>query len=201
MFELELKFKPTKRQREKMITDLLFISEENFIDVYYDKKDYSLSANDIWLRSRNDIFMLKKPLQVDSMELKKQNNSPKKEVIDIEEIRLHLEMQNKNHENFHEELIANDIFDLYKYKNTRHKYKKDDFIIDFDLATFEDRFECEVCEIELIVNSKNEVQQGIERIKSFAIDYGMEVEPVKARLIEYIERTNPEHYIILEKNK
>ena len=194
MFELELKFKPTEDQKIKLISDSLFAYEENFIDVYYNKKDYTLSRNDIWLRSRNDIFMLKKPLNVENSELKRQKNSPKEEITDIGEMMHSLNIKNNDGATFHEMLIYNGIYDLYRYKNNRKKYKKDDFIIDFDSAIFENGFKCEVCEIEIIVYDKSEVDYGINKIKSFASHYGMKVEPVKARLIEYIERINPEHY-------
>ena len=163
------------------------------------KNDYSLSTKDTWLRSRNDIFMLKKPLVVNSEYLKKQNNSPKKEITDLEEIRSELNLSdNKNHLNLHEQFIDSGIYDVYKYKNHRYKYKKADFVIDFDHAIFPDGFECEVCEIEMIIEDDHKIEDAVNRIKAFAAAYGMQVEDVKARLIEYIERVNCEHYCLLQ---
>jgi adenylate cyclase class IV len=198
MIEIELKFKPTKQQKEEMIKDLVFVSEEIFHDVYYDKNDYSLSTNDIWLRSRNDIFMLKKPLTVNSACLKKQNNSPKKEITDLNDIRNELNLSDDKHLDLHEQLIDCGIYDIYKYKNHRYKYKKAEFIIDFDHAIFPDGFECEVCEIEMIIENDMEVEAAIDKIETFAAAYGMQVENVKARLIEYIERINYKHYALLQ---
>ncbi len=201
MIEIELKFKPTKQQKEEMIKDLIFVSEEIFHDVYYDKNDYSLSTNDIWLRSRNDIFMLKKPLTVNSEYLKKQNNSPKKEITDLEEIINELNLSNnKKHLNLHEHLIDSGIYDVYKYKNHRLKYKKAEFVIDFDHAIFPDGFECEVCEVEMIIEDDLKIEDAVNKIKIFAAAYGMQVEDVKARLIEYIERINYKHYCLLQES-
>lgn len=107
-------------------------------------------------------------------------------------------VDNKNYLDLHEQLIDSGIYNIYQYNNYRSKYKKDKFIIDFDHAIFPDGYESKVCEIELIVGDEHQIEEALHKISYFAAIYGMQVENVKARLIEYIERINHNHYILLQ---
>lgn len=214
MFEVELKFILTKDQEKRLLENARFIKEEHFEDIYYDDKHYYLSTNDIWLRTRNDKFLLKLPIPTTNSALKKQCNSPKLEIESHEEILKHLNISfitnninnasntidstntvNTNTANINICKILKDagIIPLYRFQNIRRKYKKDKFIIDLDKAIFED-FTYETCEIELVVPSEKDIEKGTEEIIEFAAKHQIKVEKVEGRLIEYIRRKNPEHY-------
>jgi adenylate cyclase class IV len=192
MIEVELKFKLTEEEKNRLIENAQFIEVHEFTDEYYDRPDYSLSTNDIWLRTRNDTFLLKLPVQNMSETLKKQKNSPKHEVEDHCEILSHLNIE-QEHEALKDNLATANIKPLYKFKNIRKKYSKEGFVIDLDIAFFDD-FTYETCEIEIAVQDSTEVDEAIKKIEAFAQKHGIEVTHVEGRLIEYIKRKNPEHY-------
>lgn len=191
MFEVELKFILTKKEELCLLEGAMFIEEQNFIDIYYDKKDYSLSTNDIWLRTRNGKFVLKLPIPTANESLKKQRNSPKQEIEDLDKILHYLNIVPEK--NIHEDLCNNGILPLYEFKNIRKKYSKGEFIIDIDKAIFKD-FIYETCEIEMVVKSESEINNAITKIESFAAHHGIQIGHVEGRLIEYLRRKNPIHY-------
>ena len=192
MVEVEVKFKLTEAEQQKLIENAQFIEEYEFTDVYYDTSDYALSTNDIWLRTRNGKYILKMPLPTTSHILKEQKNSPKKEIEDLNEIATALKLGLK-YPLIEENLFEAGIIPLYEFRNIRKKYTKEGFIIDFDTAIFED-FIYQTCEIELIVDNENEIESAIKKIELFAKKHDIAIAHVEGRLIEYIRRKNPEHY-------
>lgn len=89
------------------------------------------------------------------------------------------------------------IFPLYKFRNIRKKYKKGIFTIDVDKAIFDD-FIYETCEIELIALEEKDIDTTIKKIEDFALSHGIKISQVEGRLIEYIRRKNPSHYMRLK---
>ena len=61
MIEVEKKFRLKKGQQARIKKLAKFISRKNLIDIYFDDSNRSLTANDIWLRKRGNIFELKIP--------------------------------------------------------------------------------------------------------------------------------------------
>ncbi len=190
-----MKFKLTPKQKIDLIEDAEFISKETFTDVYYDTCDYKLSLNDTWLRSRNEDFLLKVPIQAKGCDLlKAQKNTPKKEIPDVIEIKKALGLKNPDvSENFRDDLNLAGYLPLYKYQNIREKYLHNQFIIDFDRATWNNNI-FEICEIEILVESEQKIPQALDQIKNFAIEKNLTIAPVEARLIEIIKIQNPDHY-------
>jgi adenylate cyclase class IV len=198
-YEVELKFKITPIQKAALIKQSKFLSKKSFVDIYYDTPCYKLSLNDVWLRTRNNVFLLKVPINGQDYDLLKlQTNTPKNEIEDLIEIRriLNLNANIEHTENLHADLIKAGYLPLYTYHNIREKYQHDKFIIDFDTATWNDKT-FEVCEIELLVEEEN-IPQALTKIENFAKNNGLSIEPVEARLIEIIKIQNPEHYHLLK---
>lgn len=204
MFEVELKFSLTEIEQARLLQNACFITEQDFVDVYYDYADYRLTTRDIWLRSRNDKFLLKTPLPTENVLLKTQKNTPKKEIEDEREILKYFDIDTLNKDSLENpntsfieiSLMNHGIIPLYTFRNIRRKYSKQGFIIDLDKAIFED-FTYETCEIELIVESDSEIDSALKKIELFAEQHGITVTPVEGRLIEYIRKKNPEHYQML----
>lgn len=198
--EVELKFILTADDERNLLHGAEWLETREFTDVYYDTKNYSLSTNDIWLRSRNGRFVLKSPLANSSEALATQFNTPKKEIEDEVTIRKLLALGKEKEKNLHEDLIASAIFPLYTFRNNRRTYKKEGFTIDLDKAIFDD-FTYETCEIETLVSNLQGIDEALERIITFAASHGLTVKPVEGRLIEYLRRWHPDHYNLLKQSK
>src|SRR5438128_2889412 len=93
MFEVEIKFLLNNAEKTRLLEGALYVSEQHFTDVYYDNQEYNLSTNDIWLRTRNDKFILKLPISTNNASLKKQHNTPKLEIEDVHDILKHLKIR------------------------------------------------------------------------------------------------------------
>jgi len=191
MIEVELKFILTEAEEKRLLEGATFEKTQEFEDVYFDYQDYRLSTNDIWLRTRNEKFILKLPMPTQNPSLKEQRNSPKHEIENHDEILRYFNI--KPQSNLHNDLMRIGINPLYQFKNIRRKYRKDSFIIDLDKAVFPD-FVYETCEIELEVAYEHEIDEGIQKIITFATEHAIQIKHVEGRLIEYIRRKNPEHY-------
>lgn len=194
--EIELKFILTPEQEQLLIQNAKFINEIEFVDIYYDTLSYTLSTNDIWLRSRNGKFVLKYPIINSHKSLKTQNNSPKNEIEDENEIRKMLSISCNS--SLHQELINAKIIPLYKFKNIRRTYQIEEFRLDLDKAIFDD-FEYEICEIETLVSDQSEIDHAIKKVTEFARSYGLTIKTVEGKLIELLRRKYPDHYRLLKK--
>jgi len=189
MIEVEKKFLLNKEQEKRLIDGAQFIGEKVFTDIYYDAKDYCLTSNDKWLRSRSGKFELKIPFNK------------------IGEIR-----QGDLYDEIEDEGKIREIFNLQKNlaieegleKNgysrfctcitTRKKYKKNGFGIDIDFVDYNDDFTYGLAEIELMVENEAEMPKAIENIIDFAKQSGLEVKYVRGKVIEYMKRKRPGHF-------
>ena len=191
MIEVELKFLLTNEEERRLLDNAVYLETQDFVDVYYDNQEYNLSTQDIWLRTRNDKFVLKLPIQTTNTSLAEQNNTPKLEIEELDNILMHLNITPAI--SISDDLKAHGILPRYEFRNIRKKYKKDDFVIDIDKAIFDD-FIYETCEIELVVDSEEDISDATQRIENFAMEHGIKIGNVEGRLIEYIRRKNPLHY-------
>ncbi len=196
--EVELKFILTAEQEKLLLNGATFIKQIEFTDTYYDTNTYNFTTQDIWIRSRNGKFVLKYPLDTTSNALKQQSNTPKQEIEDEDVIRTTLALA--HHGSLHEDLIASNILPLYTFRNIRKTYLKDGFTIDLDKAIFDD-FTYETCEVELEVQNATQIEDALEKIITFTQSHGLQVKPVEGRLIEYLRRKHPKHYLALIKTK
>ena len=160
-----------------------FINEKKFIDTYWDTPNYTLTTTDFWLRSRGGRFELKVPMLgggkrvVDQYEELDSDNQISQK-LKLPEGVLEEELKKANYKPF------------ATITTIRKKYKKDGFIIDID----ELDFGYNIVEVELMVNDKNEIDNAIEKILSFANSHNLEVGQVRGKIVEYLRRNNSKHY-------
>jgi thiamine-triphosphatase len=194
MIEIEKKFLLSEKDEKRLIKDAEFISKKEFVDIYYDDKFFSLTKNDIWLRSRDNDFELKLPLN------NKGNRTADKykEITNEKIIKKFLKLNlNKN---LKSSLKEAGYLPFVKCKTIRKKYKKDKFIIDIDYVDF-GNFNYNICEIELMLNKKSEIKNAVNQIINFALEHNLKITPVRGKIIEYLKRKRPKHYKTLVLNK
>lgn len=169
MIEVEKKFIPTEENLKILLIDAEFLGEIINHDVYYDYPDYRFLKGDIALRNRNGNFELKI----------KSEQGAHKEIENKKEIERYFQV------NSLEDFIKENLIEIINFKNTRKKYKKEDFIIDVD----ETDFGYKVGEIEILVSSIDEVSGALDKIEIFAknynIDLGKNLSKKKAYLKNY----------------
>lgn len=187
MIEVEKKFILNKQDKERLTKDAEFLNKRTFTDIYYDTEDFSLTAQDKWLRSREGRFELKLPLHDGAGRLADQYD----ELEDEQKIKGALNLPLNG--NLAEDLTKAGYFPFCTCKTSRRKYKKEPFIIDLDIVDFQD-FTYNIGEIELLVGDKSEIDGAIEKIMDFAKSQNLTIAPVRGKVIEYLKRTKPNHY-------
>jgi len=187
MIEIEKKFILTNVQKEKLLKNAEFLGEKTFTDIYYDTPEYALTKNDIWLRARNGKFELKLPLQKNGYELTNQYHEVEgeekiRQIFDIVPMRSFLEdIQSFGYASFGE------------FRTIRKEYKKEKFTIDLDEVDFGDS-NYSIAEIELLVESEEEIKKANNEILTFAKLMGLRSENLRGKMSEYLFRQKPEHY-------
>lgn len=195
MIEVEKKFILTAKQKERLLKGAEFVSEEIFTDIYYDTTEYALTKNDIWLRLRGDNFELKIPAH-ENANAKVQSYT---EIEGEENIRQIFNLlENKT---FLEDMQVFGYGPFCVCTTTRKKYKKyfienqnkEKFSIDLDEVDYAD-FQYVLAEIELMVESKAEMQKATKKIMAFAKSVGLRDMYVRGKVLEYLRRKKPEHF-------
>lgn len=195
MIEVEVRFHLPEEKREHFLKNAVFVSVVSFTDTYYDTQDYALSIQDVWLRTRDSKFVLKVPAtHANTFTFDK--TSPMHEIEDEMEIRKVLGIQAKL--DIKQDIESHGYKPLYTFTSTRRKYKKDGFSIDVDHVDYK-FFTYDICEVEVMVESENQVQETLQKIHSFIAKHGITVQPIDGKLIYLIKRVNPEHFRILQK--
>jgi len=197
VIEVEIKIQVTDEQRARLLVDATFIAEEVYTDIYYDSDDFALTTKGFWLRKRNEIFELKMPA-TESGGFNLNKNIPMFEVTNLDDIAQKLELDDCYKTSFIDALSNAGYKQLYKFKNTRQSYKKDGFNIDFDRADFGDLV-YELCEIETMVESKEQTQNALDSLYAFIASYGISSQKAEGKLWYYIKRKNPAHCLALER--
>lgn len=191
MIEVEKDFILTEEQKKALIEGAKFISEKKIIDVYYDTTDYFWTKQDTWLRNRDGRWELKYA-QGSHGPSNPNFISEYRELETEEEIKKHLKLKGKK--TFEKEIAIVGLQPMYQLVTLRKKYKKDIFEIVFDSTDFD----YEIAEIELMVDSHDQIKPAGEKIIQFAKAHGLKIEPLRGKLIKYISLKNPEHFKLLE---
>jgi len=165
--------------------------ERVFEDEYFDDGKYSLTSRDMWLRRRNGRFELKTPLFVDGCE---RSVDQYDELEKEEEIRSALDIPESG--NLEQDLAKKSFFPFAKLTTTRKKFKKDGFILDFDIVDFGDST-YSIAEVEKMVEDKSQMESAVSEILEFAQKHGLESARVRGKVIEYVRRKNPDHFGVL----
>lgn len=189
MIEVEKKFALKDGELQRLTAGANLISEKTFTDIYYDNNDYSLTKNNIWLRSRAGNFELKFPVF---------SLTKNKKVDYYEEITDEKSIADKLNIRYETNLIKSlNISEHQQFatiQSHRKKYQKEGFTIDID----EMDFGYNLAEIELLVESQEETSIAEQRIINFALSHSLSITPVRGKVIEYIRRNNNNHFKILE---
>lgn len=175
MIEVEKQFEPTKEQYNLILQDADFLGEVINHDIYYDYFDNRLFKNEVKFRNRNGKFELKIRLSGDV----------DNEVENEEEI--------KKFFNTTEDLksfVDNNLVVFIEYKNFRKKYKKDCFIIDIDKTDFG----MESCDIEILVEKEEDVENAKNKIKDFADKYRLDYKHGFSKRAMYLKKFKPDLY-------
>lgn len=188
MFEVEQKFKLSDLDIVRLTDGAEFLGEKKFTDVYYDTEKFTLTSQDIWLRSRGENFELKLPMyKVGEGELTNQYQ----EIESEEKIREIFAIPIIK--SFIEDIEALGYFPCCTCTTTRKKYKKGKFVIDLDLVEAQD-FNYAIGEIELMVEEKSQMADAIAEIVEFAKEHEIKIEYVRGKVLEYLKRKKPEHF-------
>lgn len=184
MIEIEKKFIPGEGDIERITKDAEFIGETINDDTYYDK-DFLLIKKDIYVRRRNGAFEMKVGIRRKGME---GLISTYREVDDENTIREKLGITKKG--NLDEDLEANGYKPFGAWKTTRRKYKKGEFTIDIDSVDYD----YEVIEIELLVESLDDMDKATNKILDFAKELGLTNSPKTGKVSGFLTRNYPEKY-------
>lgn len=187
MIEVEKKFRITEEALAKLTAGAEFLGVKTFTDICYDDSSYSLSTTDRWLRSRDGVFEFK--VRFDA---KDSSHMDRYYELHDAEIRRELKLPPKG--SLAEAIAAAGYIPCAQYTTTRKKYTKDGFGIDIDSMDFG----YHIGEIELMV-PEDETHEATARILAFAKSYGLEIQNIRGKLIEYICRYKPEHRAALKK--
>lgn len=188
MIEVEKKFLINDDKIAEIIKEAISICQKKLIDTYYDTEDFKFTTKDWWLRNRNGKFELKVSIQGSRGSIDQYH-----EIDDEKEICQHLKIDFEH--SLSETLEKNKITPFAKIISQRKKFKKGEFTLDFDITDFG----YSICEIELLVKDKSEINIAAKKIEKFAKEINFENRPVKGKLIEYIYRNRSEHYQALVK--
>ncbi|PJE64291.1 MAG: hypothetical protein COU90_02470 [Candidatus Ryanbacteria bacterium CG10_big_fil_rev_8_21_14_0_10_43_42] len=186
MIEVEKKFILTDEQERSLIHGAQFLGVKEFIDVYYDDSNYSLTKRDIWLRSREGKFELKIPI---NESIEKRVSDQYRELENLEDILKYFKVSTgASFENFLKEKNYNAFC---RITTTRKKYKKDEFNIDLDVMDFG----YTLAEIEYMANNESEIGDATKAIVRFAERFGINSnDTIRGKVIEYLKRNNPVHF-------
>lgn len=185
MIEVEVKFLLEPAEEQRLLDGALLTSERTFSDVYYDTDGYILTTTDRWLRARAGTFELKLPAGGNRssafnqyQELTTEGDIRRALGLAETDADLAVDLKNAGYEPF---VIIT---------TNRKKFKKGEFTIDLDSADFG----YNLAEVELLVPSDAEQKNARNKIAAFAREHGLQVRPVKGKLLTYIERYRPDHF-------
>ena len=190
MIEVEKNFDLKAGDKERLIDGAEFIARKSFTDVYFDATDFSLTARDYWLRTRDGKFELKVPLNMKSPDSRKTDQYRELET----DIEISKELGFPTDCGLSGELVKRGYKPFATITTIRESYRKGNFHLDFD----EMDFGFTAFEVELMVEDNSQISSAEAEILKFAKSHGISDTKSQGKVIEYIRRNNPEHYRILE---
>lgn len=193
MFEVEKKVILTKSQLEKIQAKADLLEKQEIKDVYFDDHVYTLTRSNKWLRKRQNQFELKVGLRRNYVINHYQEIMDEKEIKKVLEIYSPLQLG---------DLLPDlKIFPFCSFVTYRQKYRLGEIIVDLDLADFGE-LTYQIAEFELVVSSKNKMEQAEKTIEEKLKELGMgSNEPVLAKLSYFLMKKRYSHYEALKKEK
>ena len=186
MIEVEKKFYVDDKTIAKLKKLGKVVSEKRVLDHYWDKNDFSVTKSDCWLRKRNGKWQMKIGVQ-------KQANVKRitvyEELDDEKDIAEYLSLDLQVGTEF-EELLKKQKYNCFMtIDKARLRLEIDEFTIDID--DFDDGQD--ILEIELVVDSQDQVQEAVDKIFKFVKDIGIDPKPKRfGRVVDYIQKEYPE---------
>lgn len=187
MIEVEKKFLLTPAQEKRLKRGAKFLGEKVFTDTYFDKRDYELTKNDIWLRMRDKQIELKMPAE-DQKEKSGTGCNVYEEFSSEETVRQMLNIPKGG--DFLADLKKAGYVPFAEITTRREKYKKQQFSVDIDACDFG----YALAKVELLVESAEKVKGAEKQIAEFAVKQDLKIASVRGKVIEYLFRKSPEHY-------
>lgn len=190
MIEVEKKFILTSQIEKRLKKGAKYLGEKIFVDTYFDRPDFELTKNDIWLRTRDKQTELKMPVDKKG-ECSKNYCNRYEEFSDEKEIRQMLNIPSGN--DFLSDLKDSGYIPFVSITTRREKFQKNQFSIDIDACDFG----YALAEIELMVEKEEQVEDAEKQIAAFFTQYGLKISSVRGKVVEYLYRKKPEHYKVL----
>ncbi|MBU2540122.1 CYTH domain-containing protein [Patescibacteria group bacterium] len=186
MIEVEKKFILTNEQEKALIDGAEFLGGKKFTDIYYDDSNYSLTSKDIWLRSRDNRFELKIPMNVC---IEDRVSDQYKEIENDKDILNYFKANIDG--SLADFLVKNEFNPFCAITTTRRKYKKSKFNIDLDFMDFG----YTITEIEYMTNKELEMEEATRSIIEFAKRHNINSDTVvRGKVVEYLRINNPNHF-------
>lgn len=186
MIEVEKKYPLDTGDRERITKGRMPFKTVTLVDTYYDDDDFSISTKDRWLRKRNGTFELKVPLH--SASAMERDADQFDEIEDEDGIRKFFNIA--RYGSLDEDIANAGYRPFGTIVTTREKYRINDLTLDVDSIDYG----YELCEIESMVERPEDMDRAIEKIRSCAHMLGLVERPLKGKVFEFINRTNPKHY-------
>lgn len=186
MIEVEKKYPLDPGDRERITKDRVPLQTVTLVDTYYDDDVFSISTKDRWLRKRNGAFELKVPLH--SASATERDADQFDEIEDEDGIRTFLNITQRG--SLDEDIARAGYGPFGTIVTTREKYRIGDLTLDLDAIDYG----YELCEIECMVERPEDMDSAIEKVRSCARSLGLVERPLKGKVFEYINRTNPRHF-------
>jgi adenylate cyclase class IV len=189
MFEVEQNFNLSPEQKQRLLTDAEFQHEKTIVDTYFDTDANKFTLQDMWLRERNGKFELKVPIDMKTTSLMDQYE----EIEDEQEILRRLALPTKA--NLRDTLTTNQFHPFCTCITVRKTYSKEGFTIVLDEVTYlESDLRFNTCEIELLVETREQMPEASSKIIAFAEKNGLTAEYLHGKVLEYLIHEKPEHY-------
>ncbi len=189
MFEVEQNFNLSPDQTARLLTGAEFRHEKTILDTYFDTTSYALSCKDMWLRDRNGRFELKVPADMHGASVIDQYE----EIENEEGIRRAIGLPRDG--NMSDDLAKNGYQPFCACTTLRKTYLKDGFTIVLDEVSYRDSaWTYKTCEIELLVETREQMPDASRRIVEFARANGLNSEYLLGKVVAYLQHERPKHY-------
>lgn len=187
--EIEKKVKLDPHHIKQIEEKGIFVKEVQFRDTYFDRADFYLTTQNIWLRQRESQFELK-------VGVKRANGSIDRyeEITGEEKILTYLNLPSNFSENILDTFSHLGIIPFSSFTTQRRSYILGECSVDIDVANFGDLM-YRVGEFELLVSNIDQVRKAEEKIKNILRQMKIDLSVVMpAKLTYYLYHKRQEHY-------
>lgn len=187
MIEVEKKVCITDKDLKKIEELGVFLETQTLTDTYFDTEDFRYTTNDMWIRERDCKFELKIAIK-----------GLKGQIDHYEELREEKAILSKlgleREKDLSKAFVKAKIFPYATFQTLRRKYQINEFIVDLDMAYFDD-FIYRIAEVEILVSDESKVPQAEKKLEAFMEKIGLDTsKSIKPKLIEFLSHKNPTHY-------